>query len=54
MAYFESNMVQRGRNDENINLAEQILLKCDTKSYGCNGGNCVSASNLVTSKGLSD
>lgn len=54
VAYFESDMVQRGRSDENIDLAEYILLTCDTKSYGSNGGICVSVSNSIISKGLSD
>ena len=53
VGYFESDMTQKGKCTDS-DLAEKILLKCDTKSSGCNGGNCVSASNLVILKGLSD
>lgn len=54
VAFFESNLLQTGRVSTSTppDLAEQFVLKCDTKSSGCNGGNCVSASNLVLTKGL--
>lgn len=46
-------MVIKGLSDNTIDLAEQILVDCDNISSGCYGGNCISASDLVISKGLS-
>lgn len=54
VAFFESVLLVSGRvsASASLDLAEQYLLKCDTRSGGCNGGNCVSSSNLAISKGL--
>ena len=53
VAMFESEAVRiKGRSVTSLNLAEQFLLKCDRNNYGCNGGNCISSSSLVLSKGL--
>lgn len=49
VAYFESDWAQKTSTLKS--MAEEILLTCDKQSAGCNGGNCVSASNLVISKG---
>lgn len=46
-------MAQRGVSADPNDLAEQILLQCDTGSAGCNGGSSITASNLVIRKGLS-
>lgn len=45
-------MIRRGRDDKTIDLAEQYMTKCDTASFGCNGGYPFAAAAFGLKNGL--
>lgn len=51
-AFFESELVRRKMSNNQVDLAEQFLLECDTKSTKCSGGYLGSAMDLILNGGI--
>lgn len=50
--FLESELIRRKAADNTIDLAEQYMTKCDTVSFGCNGGYPFAAADFGLRKGL--
>jgi len=50
--FLESELIRRGTADNSLDLAEQFMTKCDTTSYGCNGGYPFAAADFGLKNGL--
>lgn len=50
--FLESELIRRGSADKTLDLAEQYMTKCDTTSFGCNGGYPFAAADFGLKKGL--
>lgn len=50
--FLESELIRRGTADKTLDLAEQFMTRCDTASFGCNGGYPFAAADFGLKKGL--